>query len=67
MIIVILAPPPPPPEWRGQRSIVKLEEFQENWNLFTQGMFKDMDWNNVVIAGGSVLGCLLPGNHRNQN
>ena len=51
-----------PPEWRGQQSIVSSNEFFDNWNLFTQGMFKDINWNNVVVAGGSVLGCLLPGN-----
>lgn len=38
-----------------------LEEFQRNWAIFTEGSLAQLtDWNNVIAAGGSVLGCLLP-------
>ena len=38
-----------------------LEQFQRNWNVFTEGALSQLtDWNNVVAAGGSVLACLLP-------
>lgn len=39
------------------RSIVgSLSEFQNNWREFTKGMFAGLDWNNVLVAGGAVLG-----------
>lgn len=38
-----------------------LEDFQKNWSIFTEGSLSQLkDWNNVIAAGGSVLGCLLP-------
>ena len=38
-----------------------LEEFQKNWSVFSEGSLSQLtDWNNVIAAGGSVLGCLLP-------
>ena len=38
-----------------------LKEFQRNWAIFTEGSLSQLtDWNNVIAAGGSVLGCLLP-------
>lgn len=37
-----------------------LEEFTQNWSIFSEGSLSLLDWNNVVAAGGSVLACLLP-------
>ena len=37
-----------------------LEEFNQNWSIFSEGSLSLLDWNNVVVAGGSVLACLLP-------
>ncbi len=35
--------------------------FQRNWNIFTHGVLKNFnEWDNVVVAGGSVLACLVP-------
>ncbi len=37
-----------------------LADFQKNWSIFSEGSLSQLvDWNNVVVAGGSVLGCLL--------
>ena len=34
-------------------------DFQRNWTLFTEGML-ELNWSNVIAAGGSVLSCLSP-------
>lgn len=35
-------------------------EFRENFRAFTHGVLDRLDWQNVVVAGGSVLACLSP-------
>lgn len=41
--------------------VPSLEEFQKNWAVFSEGSLSQLsDWNNVVVAGGSVLACLMP-------
>jgi len=40
--------------------VSSLEEFNQNWSIFSEGSLSLLDWNNVVAAGGSVLACLLP-------
>jgi hypothetical protein len=45
----------------GSRSIVSNDEFCSNWDVMTQGIFKGVDWSNLFVAGGCVLGCLLSG------
>jgi hypothetical protein len=42
-------------------SIVDQNTFLANWNLLTSGILNGLNWQNVFIAGGSVLGCLLHG------
>lgn len=37
-----------------------LEEFQKNFNLFSEGALSDMDWSNVVVAGSAVVTALMP-------
>eukprot|EP01088_Endostelium_zonatum_P003790 TRINITY_DN14977_c0_g1_i1.p1 TRINITY_DN14977_c0_g1~~TRINITY_DN14977_c0_g1_i1.p1 ORF type:complete len:664 (-),score=174.41 TRINITY_DN14977_c0_g1_i1:7-1998(-) len=46
----------------GTSSIVENEQqFKKNWDEFTKGVFKDMDWSNVFCAGGAILANLLSG------
>jgi hypothetical protein len=33
--------------------------FMRNWDMLTKGVFKSVDWNNIFVAGGSVLRCLI--------
>ncbi|KAH6890099.1 ankyrin repeat protein [Coprinopsis sp. MPI-PUGE-AT-0042] len=41
--------------------VADLDEFKKNWAIFTEGSLSQLlDWNNVIAAGGSVLGCLAP-------
>ena len=38
-----------------------METFRKSWNVFTEGALSQLtDWSNVIAAGGSVLGSLLP-------
>ncbi|CAJ0545949.1 Ff.00g094220.m01.CDS01 [Fusarium sp. VM40] len=41
-------------------TVADLEEFQKNFNIFSESSMTDMDWSNVVAAGSSVVNCLLP-------
>ena len=45
----------------GQTSIETINKFIIKWNTLTNGIFTIFDWSNVVVAGGAVLSCLLPG------
>lgn len=45
----------------GQPSIVSEQKFRENLNNFVLDLFNGVDMSNVVIAGGCVLSCILPG------
>eukprot|EP01118_Nematostelium_gracile_P005524 TRINITY_DN1754_c0_g1_i1.p1 TRINITY_DN1754_c0_g1~~TRINITY_DN1754_c0_g1_i1.p1 ORF type:complete len:629 (-),score=123.84 TRINITY_DN1754_c0_g1_i1:17-1630(-) len=44
----------------GVLSISTQEQFQYNWSIFTKDQLKNIDWNNVFVAGGSVFACLYP-------
>ncbi len=33
--------------------------FMENWRVMTLGSLSQLDWTGVIVAGGSILGCLL--------
>ncbi len=37
-----------------------IKEFRSNFNLFSELSLVDLDWNNVVAAGSSVVTSLLP-------
>ncbi|KAK8798793.1 hypothetical protein WA158_007877 [Blastocystis sp. Blastoise] len=39
--------------------IVNKNEFEQNWRIFTEGLFSLLNWHNIFIAGGSILACLL--------
>ena len=42
----------------GQSSIVPQPEFKKNFEIFTEGQLREMDWSNVFCAGGCVMGKL---------
>ncbi|KAF2192505.1 ankyrin repeat protein [Zopfia rhizophila CBS 207.26] len=45
----------------GSPAIVQdINQFQQNFSLFSESSLVDMDWSNVVAAGSSVVTCLLP-------
>ncbi|CAG8732779.1 17904_t:CDS:2, partial [Cetraspora pellucida] len=44
-----------------------IETFKRNWKLFTEGCLDGLDWNNVIVSGGSILACLLPLPAKDQN
>lgn len=42
-------------------SVVNAETFIQQFDVFTEGMFRQFkNWNNIIIAGGSIAACLLP-------
>ncbi|KAG2379262.1 hypothetical protein C9374_007401 [Naegleria lovaniensis] len=43
------------------------EVFIEQFNAFSFGLFRDMNWNNVFCAGGGVLACLLQADISDEN
>ncbi|KAI1415647.1 ankyrin [Hypoxylon sp. FL1857] len=40
--------------------VASLKEFRHNFGVFSESSLAEMDWNNVVAAGSSVVNCLLP-------
>jgi hypothetical protein len=49
-----------PPVAVGDSTIVSEATFKSNFDLFTEGALRYLDWSNVFVAGGSVLACLMP-------
>ncbi|CAL6015105.1 Conserved_hypothetical protein [Hexamita inflata] len=45
----------------NEHSIVAEAEFNQNLQHLMQDIFKGIDMTNVILAGGSVLACLMPG------
>lgn len=41
-------------------TVASHSEFQKNFNLFSESSLADLNWDNVVAAGSSVVNCLLP-------
>ncbi|CAM1506895.1 Fc.00g065360.m01.CDS01 [Cosmosporella sp. VM-42] len=41
-------------------TVANFGEFQKNFNVFSESSLVDMNWNNVVAAGSSVVNTLLP-------
>ena len=35
------------------------KSFAKNWLTLTQGVFKQVNWDNLFVAGGAVLRCLI--------
>lgn len=45
----------------GSPAVVpSFKQFQKNFNLFSESSLCDIDWNNVIAAGSSVVTALLP-------
>lgn len=45
----------------GSPAVVQtLKEFRHNFGVFCESSLIDLDWDNVVAAGSSVVNCLLP-------
>lgn len=45
----------------GSPAVVEsLDEFKQNFSLFSEQSLADMDWSNVVAAGSAVVTSLLP-------
>ena len=40
-------------------SIVTREQFQQQFNTFTTGIFESFDFLNIVVISGSVVGALF--------
>ncbi|KAF3222748.1 hypothetical protein TWF192_008791 [Orbilia oligospora] len=43
----------------GERAIVGLERFKKNFRIYSESALVNLDWNNVVAAGSSVMTALL--------
>ncbi|KAI0144644.1 ankyrin repeat protein [Xylariaceae sp. FL1272] len=41
-------------------TVESLKEFRHNFSVFSESSLADMDWDNVVAAGSSVVNCILP-------
>lgn len=41
-------------------TVTDLTEFRRNFNIFSESSMAELDWNNVVAAGSSVVNTLLP-------
>jgi hypothetical protein len=39
----------------GNLAINDRKEFNRCFNVFTEGLLRDLDWNNVFVAGGMLL------------
>jgi len=45
----------------GARTVASLADMKRNFeDLFTEGLLKFMNWDNVFAAGGAVMACLQP-------
>jgi hypothetical protein len=40
--------------------VMSIKDFKSNFNLFCESSLADLNWNNVVAAGSSVVTSLLP-------
>ena len=44
----------------GTLAVVPQREFERNFDLFTEGSLRFLNWSNVFCAGGAVLAALSP-------
>ncbi|KAK3341505.1 hypothetical protein B0T25DRAFT_344013 [Lasiosphaeria hispida] len=45
---------------RSPAIVPTFKEFHRNFNVFSESSLVELDWDNVVAAGSSVVNCLLP-------
>ena len=50
----------------GETAIVSRDTFLSNFDSFTEGALRYLDWTNVVVAGGAVMACLTTELANNQ-
>ena len=51
----------------GQLGVVPtIEVFKKNFDVFTGGQLAELDWENVFVAGGSVVASLVAGPYATQ-
>ena len=43
----------------GSAVVCAPAEFREQWDIFTEGQLRSLNWQNVFAAGGSVQGARL--------
>eukprot|EP00775_Hariotina_reticulata_P008499 gene8499-8681_t len=44
----------------GSPAVVQdLDTFKTSFNMITGGLFENVDWSNMIVAGGAVLACLM--------
>ncbi len=41
-------------------TVGSFEAFLHSWQIFSEGSLQEINWDNVVVAGGSVLACISP-------
>ncbi|KAK0702836.1 hypothetical protein B0H67DRAFT_676136 [Lasiosphaeris hirsuta] len=45
----------------GSPAVVgSIKEFQKNFSIFSESSLADLNWDNIVAAGSSVVNCILP-------
>lgn len=44
----------------GSLAISTKAEFERNWRIFSERILDIVNWDNVFVAGGSILACMLP-------
>ncbi|KAK7436346.1 hypothetical protein VKT23_019194 [Stygiomarasmius scandens] len=45
----------------GPCMVSELAKFNYNWSIFSEGSLSRLtNWDNIIVAGGSVLACLMP-------
>lgn len=41
-------------------TVGSIDEFKNNFRLFSESSLVDLDWSNILVAGSAVTTCLLP-------
>ncbi|KAJ5078547.1 ankyrin repeat ph and sec7 domain containing protein secg-related [Anaeramoeba ignava] len=44
----------------NKKCINSFDEFKRNFEVFTEGQFRFLNWKNCFVAGGSILASLMP-------
>jgi hypothetical protein len=50
----------------GSAAVVPAGTFRANWDAFTEGCLRFLNWDNVVVAGGSIMACLTTNAQSNR-
>lgn len=44
---------------QGKSIVASKDDFLANWTSFANGMLDGLNWDNVFVAGGAILGSLV--------